>query len=279
MTPPPPPPTLPVPGPRPRPLFWAAQLLRFGWLQARACAFAVCMFAGFALSAVVPLPLPRYDALLLYAVALTALFWGLRLESGREIAAIAGFHVVGLAFELFKVRMGSWSYPEPAWTVVWGVPLYSGFMYAAVGSYIVRAWRLLDLELVRYRAAATTAVAVAVYLNFLTHHWLPDLRVPLAVLLVAVTWGTWVRFTVGAQRLRMPLSLSFLLIGVFLWIAENVSTLLDAWRYPHQEQVWALVHPAKLGAWALLVTVSFVLVASWKRPGRAEPDRSVSDSR
>ncbi|OKI15961.1 hypothetical protein A6A08_10215 [Nocardiopsis sp. TSRI0078] len=253
--------------------------MRFAWLQAQACAFAVCMFAGFALSAVVPLPLPRYDALLVYAVALTALFWGLRLESGREIAAIAGFHVVGLAFELFKVRMGSWSYPEPAWTVVWGVPLYSGFMYAAVGSYIVRAWRLLDLELVRYRAAATTAVAVAVYLNFLTHHWLPDLRVPLAVLLIAVTWGTWVRYTVGGQRLRIPLSLSFLLIGVFLWIAENVSTLLDAWRYPHQAQVWALVHPAKLGAWALLVTVSFVLVASWKRPGRTKEDQPVPNSR
>lgn len=241
-----------------------AQLVRFGVLQARACAFAVCMFAGFALSGAVPLPIPRYDALLVYAVALTALFWALRLESGREIAAIAGFHVVGLAFELFKVRMGSWSYPEQAWTVVWGVPLYSGFMYAAVGSYIVRAWRLLDLELENYRSWAVTAVAVAIYANFLTHHWLPDLRVPLAVLLIAVTWRTRVYFTVGAQRPRMPLALSFLLIGVFLWVAENIATLFDAWRYPHQAQVWALVHPAKLGAWALLVTVSFVLVALWK---------------
>ncbi|MGW9350244.1 Uncharacterized membrane protein YoaT, DUF817 family [Nocardiopsis flavescens] len=244
--------------------FPLAQLVRFGLLEARACAFAVCMFTGFALSAAVPLPVPRYDALLLYAVALTALFWALRLETGREIAAIAGFHVVGLAFELFKVHMGSWSYPEAAWSVVWGVPLYSGFMYAAVGSYIVRAWRLLDLGLENYRPRAVTAVAVAIYANFLTHHWLPDLRVPLALLLVAATWGTWVHFTVGPRRARMPLALSFLLIGVFLWVAENIATLFDAWRYPHQAQVWALVHPDKLGAWALLVTVSFVLVALWK---------------
>ncbi|WP_116244375.1 DUF817 domain-containing protein [Nocardiopsis sp. FIRDI 009] len=249
----------------PPPRHLLSQLLRFAWLQARACAFAVCMFAGMAASTAVPLPLPRYDALLLYAVAVTAVFWGLRLESGREIAAIAGFHVVGLAFELAKVRLGSWSYPEQAWTVLWGVPLYSGFMYAAVGSYIVRAWRLLELSLVDYRARATTAVAIAIYLNFLTHHWLPDFRVLLTVALIAVTWGTWVHFTVGEARYRLPLSLSFLLIGVFLWVAENVSTLFDAWRYPHQAQGWEFVHVAKLGAWALLVTVSFVLVASWHR--------------
>ncbi|MDT0328824.1 DUF817 domain-containing protein [Nocardiopsis lambiniae] len=248
--------------------FLFAQLTRFGLLQARACAFAVCMFAGFALSMAVPLPIARYDALLIYAVAVTALFWALRLETGREIAAIAGFHVVGLAFELFKVRMGSWSYPGPGWTVVWGVPLYSGFMYAAVGSYIVRAWRLFDLGLTNYRPWAVTAVAIAIYANFLTHHWLPDLRIPLAVLLIAVTWGTWVHFTVGERRPRLPLALSFLFIGFFLWVAENISTLFDAWRYPHQTEVWALVHPAKLGAWALLVTVSFVLVAMWKGPGR-----------
>ncbi|MCY9784752.1 DUF817 domain-containing protein [Nocardiopsis sp. EMB25] len=262
----------------PRLLYVLAQLLRFAWLQARACAFAACMFVGMAASTVVPLPLPRYDALLLYAVAVTAVFWGLRLESGREIAAIAGFHVVGLAFELVKVRLGSWSYPEQAWTVLWGVPLYSGFMYAAVGSYIVGAWRLLELSLVGYRARATTAVAVAIYLNFLTHHWLPDLRALLAVVLIVVTWGTWVYFTVGEARYRMPLSLSFLLIGVFLWVAENVSTLFDAWRYPHQADGWDFVHVAKLGAWALLVTVSFVLVASWHQT-RDSGEKHASDVR
>ncbi len=33
------------------------------------------------------------------------------------------------------------------------------------------------------------------------------------------------------------------------------------------------------GAWELLVTVSSVLVAGWKRPGRADRDRTVPDSR
>lgn len=251
-----------------RPGVCAAQLVRFAWAQVRACAFAVCVFAGLGLSLVVPLPVPRYDALLLYLVAVTAVFWLLRLETGREVSAILGFHVVGLAFELFKVRMGSWVYPEQAYAMVGGVPLYSGFMYAAVGSYVARSWRLMDLGLTGYRHAATAAVAVAVYVNFLTHHWLPDARAPLAVAMIAVTWGTWVSFTVGRARYRMPLALSFVLIGFFLWLAENAATLVSAWRYPAQTGAWAVVPPAKFGAWTLLVTVSFVLVVAWqKHPG------------
>ncbi|TDQ50244.1 DUF817 domain-containing protein [Actinorugispora endophytica] len=251
-----------------RPGVFAAQLVRFGWAQAWSCAFAVCVFAGLALSMAVPLPVPRYDALLVYMAAVTAVFWGLRLETGREVLAILGFHVVGLVFELFKVHMGSWAYPDQAYTMVGGVPLYSGFMYAAVGSYVVRSWRLMDLELTGYRHAATAVVAAAIYVNFLTHHWLPDARVLLAAAMVAVTWGAWVYFRVGRARYRMPLSLSFVLIGFFLWLAENISTLFNAWRYPDQVDAWAMVHPGKFGAWALLVTVSFVLVAAWKeRPG------------
>lgn len=71
-------------------------------------------------------------------------------------------------------------------------------------------------------------------------------------------------FTVGRSRYRMPLSLSFLLIGCFLWLAENVSTVFEAYRYPDQAEGWTMVHVGKLGSWALLVVVSFVLVANWK---------------
>ncbi len=240
------------------------QLLRFAWLQSRACAFAVVIFAGLAVSTWVPLPIPRYDALLLYGIVATATFWVLRLETGREVLATLAFHVVGLAFEMVKVRLGSWAYPESAHTKVAGVPLYSGFMYAAVGSYIARAWRLLDLRLTAYRAIRTAAVAALVYANFFTHHVMPDLRMPLALLLVVVTWGTWVHYTVGESRYRMPLSVSFVLIGFFLWLAENVSTLFEAYRYPDQADGWSMVHVGKFGSWALLVVVSFVLVANWK---------------
>lgn len=241
-----------------------AQLLRFAWLEARACAFAVVIFAGLALSTVLPLPVARYDALLVYGIVATLAFWALRLETGREVLGTAAFHVVGLAFEVLKVRLGSWAYPEEALTKIGGVPLYSGFMYAAVGSYIARAWRLMDLRLTRYRPWPTAVLAAAVYANFVTHHFLPDVRVVLALLLVAATWRTWVHYTVGEARYRMPLALSFVLIGFFLWLAENISTIFAAYRYPDQADGWSMVHVGKFGSWALLVVVSFVLVANWK---------------
>jgi uncharacterized membrane protein YoaT (DUF817 family) len=142
--------------------------------------------------------------------------------------------------------------------------MFAGFMYAAVGSYICQAWRRLDLRVSGYRPVATTVLALAIYANFFTHHWIVDLRLPIALLLLIVLRKTWVFYRVGVRRYRMPLALSFALIGFFLWIAENTGTFLDAWNYPDQVDVWRLVHPAKFGAWALLVSMSFVLVASVK---------------
>lgn len=240
------------------------QLVRFAWVEAQCCLFAVLFFAGLALVRVIPLPIGAADALLVWCVAVTVVLWLVRWESGREVGMIVVFHLVGLALELFKVRQGSWSYPDTGVVTVGGVPLYSGFMYAAVGSYVCQAWRRLDLRITNYRPWLTPLVAGLVYLNFFTEHVIADLRLPLALLLLGVTWRTEVRFTVGSRRYAMPLAVSFVLIGFFLWIAENAATLLRAWRYPSQEAVWTLVHPSKVGSWSLLVVVSIVLVAAAK---------------
>ncbi|MFB7863178.1 DUF817 domain-containing protein [Streptomyces sp. NPDC056069] len=261
------------------------RLLVFAWTQTRACAFAIALLSGVAASTLLPgLPVARYDLLVVYGVLLTLLFWVRGWESGRDIAVIGVCHVIGLAFELVKVSLGSWSYPEPAVLKFAGVPLYGGFLYAAVGSYVCRAWHLFDLELVRYRPRSTAVVAAAVYLNFFTHHWLPDVRWPLAVILVGVTAGTSARFTVRGARLRMPLALSFVLIGFFLWLAENLATYVGAWRYPYQLHGWQPVGVEKFGAWSLLISITVVLVAVGRhkrapaardappRPGRARAE-------
>jgi uncharacterized membrane protein YoaT (DUF817 family) len=240
------------------------QLLRFAWVEAQCCLFAVLFFAGLALVRLVPLPGGPADALLLWCLAVTFVLWLVRWETGREVAVIFGFHLVGLALELFKVSQGSWSYPDTGWATIGGVPLYSGFMYAAVGSYVCQAWRRLDLRISGYRPWATACVAALIYLNFFTSHVVLDVRVVLALALLVVTRRTWVHFTVGRSRYAMPLAVSFVLIGFFLWVAENAATLLRAWQYPSQESVWTLVHAAKLGSWSLLVVVSIVLVAAVK---------------
>ncbi|MEU3283618.1 DUF817 domain-containing protein [Streptomyces longwoodensis] len=250
-------------------------LLDFAWTQTRACAFAICLLTGVAASTLLPrLPVARYDLLVVYGVLLTALFWRRGWETGRDVVVIAACHVIGLAFEMVKVSLGSWSYPEPAVLKFAGVPLYGGFLYAAVGSYVCRAWHLFDLELVRYRPRATAVVAAAVYANFFTHHWLPDVRLPLAALLLVVTAGTWVRFTVRGVRRRMPLALSFVLIGFFLWVAENLATYVGAWRYPYQLHGWEPVGVDKFGAWSLLISITFVLAATGGRGTGSAPARS-----
>ncbi len=241
-----------------------SQLLRFTWLELKSCVFAIGVFAGLLLVRVVPLPIARYDALLIWCLALTFGLWILGLETWREVLVIFGFHALGLALELFKVHQGSWVYPGDAVTKFAGVPLFAGFMYASVGSYICQAWRRFDLRVSHYPAFATTLVAVGIYANFFTHHFVVDLRIGLAIMLVVVLWRCRVHFTVGAERYRMPLPVAFLLTGLFLWLAENGATFLDAWNYPGQVDVWEAVHASKLGAWALLVSMSFVLVATAK---------------
>ena len=240
------------------------QLLRFAWVETQCCLFAVLFFLGLALVRIVPVPIDPADVLLLWCLVATLALYLARWESGREVAVIFGFHLVGLALELFKVHQGSWSYPDTGLATIGGVPLYSGFMYAAVGSYVCQAWRRFDLRITGYRARATACVAALVYLNFFTSHATWDLRLPLALALLVVTRRAWVHFSVGRRRYAMPLALSFGLIGFFLWAAENAATFLRAWLYPSQESVWTVVHAAKLGSWSLLVVVSIVLVAAVK---------------
>jgi uncharacterized membrane protein YoaT (DUF817 family) len=243
---------------------FVTQLARFTLLEVASCIFAIAVFAGLLVAYLVPLPVATYDFLLAWCVFVTLLFWALGLETWREVLVILAFHLLGLGLELFKVHVGSWSYPGDAVTKVAGVPLFAGFMYAAVGSYICQAWRRFDLRVTNYPAVASTVVAVAIYANFFTHHWIVDLRVVLALAGLVVLRRCLVFFTVGDARYRMPLALSFLLIGLLLWLAENLATFLNAWKYPAQLEVWESVHTSKIGSWALLVTMSFVLVATVK---------------
>jgi uncharacterized membrane protein YoaT (DUF817 family) len=207
--------------------------------------------------------LSRYDFLTLAAVALQIVLLRFGLETAAEARTILVFHVVGTLMEIFKTAMGSWIYPEAAVLRIGGVPLFTGFMYAAVGSYIARAWRLFDL---RYSGHPPLSwlllLAAAIYLNFFSHHFLPDIRI---LLFIAVAWlfrRTWVAFRVRRMDCRMPLLLGFVLIALFIWIAENVGTFAGAWVYPSQHGGWSPVSLNKMGAWFLLMIISYALVCA-----------------
>jgi uncharacterized membrane protein YoaT (DUF817 family) len=232
-----------------------------------------CLFAGLFFASVLFVPragvwgLPRYDLLLLIAIGIQAwLVWSGR-ESLDELKAICLFHLLGFGLEVFKTSSGirSWSYPEAGYTKLFGVPLFSGFMYAAVGSYIIQAWRLMQLRVVHHPPYwMAMAIALAIYANFFTHHFIGDYRWYLAAAALGLYARCQVVFRPHRVDRRMPLSLALVLIGFFIWLAENAGTFLGLWAYPHQLGAWAAVHVAKWSAWSLLVLMSFTIVTQLK---------------
>ncbi|MFZ2682038.1 MAG: DUF817 domain-containing protein [Patescibacteria group bacterium] len=253
------------------------EFLVFGWKQARACVFVGSFLAALILSNYIPLfGLARYDFLFLAAILIQVVLVLTKLETKDEVKVIMLFHVIGFALEVFKTSpgIGSWSYPEPGVFKLFNVPLYSGFMYSAVGSYISQAWKLQKLRVENYPPYIySVPLAAAIYLNFFTHHYLPDFRWVLTALVVLVFWKTDVYFVIIEKVRRMKLLASFALIGFFIWIAENISTWFGAWQYPDQTEVWHLVSFGKISSWALLVIISVIIIADLKQ-FKAERDRA-----
>ncbi len=250
---------------------WRGFVLDFSYFtlkQARACLFAGLFFiAVFAMPRTGLLGIPRYDLLLLIALAIQGWMLWAKLETWDEFKAIGLFHAIGFALEAFKVSgaIQSWSYPDFAYSKVLGVPLFSGFMYAAVGSYMIQSWRMLDLRIKHhppYWMAVT--VALLIYANFFTHHYIGDYRWYLAACALGLYARTVVVFRPYGRDLRMPLLLSFILIGFFIWLAENLSTLYGIWKYPNQLGAWSIVHIGKWSSWSLLVIMTFTLIAGLK---------------
>lgn len=239
----------------------------FGMQQALSCLFPAAIFSALAVSKVYhgqPL-LSRYDFILLICLLVQWLMLQSKIETLDEMKVIGLFHILGLALEIYKVHIGSWSYPENASTKVFDVPLYSGFMYASVGSYICQAWRRFDLTIGNWPGTGKASILGAlVYLNFFTNHFIFDLRWILFLLILLLFYKTFVTFNVNGKMYRMPLALSFVLIGFFIWIAENIATFFGAWEYPNQRQGWQIVHFGKISSWLLLVIISFLLVAQLK---------------
>ncbi|MES2834438.1 MAG: DUF817 domain-containing protein [Pseudomonadota bacterium] len=259
---------------------YAFEFLLFVLKQAWACVFGGLMLALLVGSHLLwpdNAPIARYDFLVLAALAIQAGMLILKLETWEEARVILIFHIVGTVMELFKTAHGSWIYPEDSLLRIGMVPLFSGFMYSAVGSYIARIWRIFDIRFRHYPPLWTTWVlAAAIYVNFFAHHWLPDIRIGLFVLTAVLFGRGWFYFTAHRTRRSMPFLLGFGLVAVFIWLAENLGTFARAWVYPSQEAGWHPVSIHKVGAWFLLMMISIVLVSLVHKP-EEEPRLSPPD--
>lgn len=251
------------------------EFIVFGLKQGWACLFGGLMVGLLVLSAVFwpeDAPLARYDFLFLSAIAIQAAMLAGKLETWREARVILIFHLTGTAMELFKTGAGSWNYPEAAFFRLNGVPLFSGFMYAAVGSYLARVTRVFDIRLERWpNIWASVALAAAIYINFFTHHFIIDMRYLLFAATAVLFLRTTMWFRVYLHWRRMPILLAFLLVTVFIWLAENIGTLTRTWLYPFQNAEWAPVGLDKFGSWFLLMIISVVLVTLVHPPRPRDP--------
>lgn len=243
--------------------------LKMGWAS---------LFGGLMLGAIIgskalwqaDWPIARYDALLVFALVVQAVFLAFRFETLDEAKVILLFHLTGTAMEWFKVSAGSWSYPEPALFKLVDVPLFSGFMYASVGSFIARVIRLFEMRFSPYPPyGLTVLLALGIYANFYTHHFIWDLRLVLIAATVAIYGRTMIGYTVG-RRHRMNLVLAAALSSFFLWLAENIGTLTGTWVYAGKH-LSSFASLSKMGSWYLLLYVAFITVTVVVRPRSDEP--------
>jgi uncharacterized membrane protein YoaT (DUF817 family) len=249
---------------------FAYEFLRFGVKQAWACLFGGLMVALIIAAHLWYPPhavLGRYDFLFLSAVAIQAGMLAGGLETLEEAKVILLFHVVGTAMEIFKTHVGSWIYPEPSFFRIGGVPLFSGFMYAAIGSYIARVWRLFDFRFTRHPPLwAVVMLSAAIYCNFFADHFGFDLRYGLFGAAGLLFGRSWIYYKIWRVHRRMPLLLACFLCATFVWFAENVGTFTRTWQYPSQTAGWSMVPFSKLGSWFLLLIISYMMVALLNRP-------------
>jgi uncharacterized membrane protein YoaT (DUF817 family) len=249
-----------------------------------------CLFGGLLLIAMIltrlfwhdDWPIHRYDALFGFALLVQTAFLRFKLETWAELRVILLFHLTGTVMEWFKVAQGSWSYPDPATFAVLGVPLFSGFMYASVGSYMARVIRVFDMRFAPYPPFwLTLALAGAIYINFFSHHFLPDIRIALMAATVVLYARTRIVFCVTDVDRWMPLPVAAFLSAIALWVAENVGTATGTWLYTGQRP-GEMVSLAKIGSWYLLLYVAFVTVTLVVReplsrrplPPRPRPSRN-----
>jgi uncharacterized membrane protein YoaT (DUF817 family) len=247
----------------------ASLLFKFAKIQAMCCIFPLAVFSILAITSVIHIPyIPRYDLIFILLLLVQILMVKLKLETTEELKIICLFHILGLLLEIFKVNIShSWAYPEASYLKIFNVPFYSGFMYASVGSYVVQAWKKLKLNVEHWPSLGLSfTLSFVLYLNFFTNYFIYDFRYFIILAIIVVFWRAQFIFSIDESTThKMKALLSFSLIGFFIYIAENIASFFNAYRYPNQAEAWHLVGFGKMSSWFLLVIVSIVLVVNLKQ--------------
>jgi uncharacterized membrane protein YoaT (DUF817 family) len=255
----------------------AYEFLLFGLKQAWACLFGALMLAllvGTFLFWPRDAALARYDFLVVASLSIQIALLALKLERWDEALVILVFHVVGTVMEVFKTAHGSWIYPEPSLLRVERRALVHGLHVRLCRQLHRPGIRLFDITFIRYPPFwSTWILAGLAYVNFFSHHYgrisasacspsRPDLLAELV--------------PVHARREAAPHAGD-------PRPGAGRAVHLDRREHRHPDgglglsqpaDGWRLVSINKLGAWYLLMLLSWVLVSLVHRPEGPEAPRN-----
>ncbi|MDF9867306.1 uncharacterized membrane protein YoaT (DUF817 family) [Bacilli bacterium PM5-3] len=239
--------------------------------ELKAITFAILVVIGFVFT--LPLETHRYDVLLVYVIIVQFFLYKIGFESKKDILIIFIFHIIGLTMEIIEVSINqSWAYLNPGFFTIFNVPIFTGFMYACVGSYISKTLDILDISLSFFPERINVIIlSILIYLNFIFNNYIYDLRIVLFIIIFILYYKSVLTFRLKNKDFKLPLILTFFLAAFFIWIAENIATYLKIWTYPDAIDVWQMVSLHKISSWALLVAVSGSIIFMFK--GRIDEKR------
>jgi uncharacterized membrane protein YoaT (DUF817 family) len=222
-------------------LMW--ECLYFCLKHARAGLFAGLFFIPFFITPTTGmLSIARDDILFGLAIGIQIWMHKTKLQSNHELKMVILFYVLGFILEYFKLKTatGIETLAHTSWSNINGVPLFVGFIYAALSSYMMQAWRLFTLRIRHYPPywMAITLAGLS-YLHFFSQH---DYVAYFTACAVGLYGPSLILFKSHSRERQAPLLLSAILIGGFIYLANSIchfyslSNPISPWPNTHQSQ-------------------------------------------
>ena len=119
-------------------------------------------------------------------------------------------------------------------------------------------------------------LAIAIYVNFFSHHFLPDMRWLLFAWTLLLFGRVRIYFTVDRVQRWMPLIVAGAADGLLPVGGGECRHGDRNMALSRRAHGWQLVSLQKLGSWYLLLIISFVLVTIVNRPRPPDPAPSAA---
>ncbi|MDQ5957427.1 MAG: hypothetical protein QG614_402 [Patescibacteria group bacterium] len=203
----------------------------------------------------------RYDLLFLIAIITQIVFLYFKIETIKEVLIILVFHIFAMLMEIYKVSIGSWVYPNQAIFSIASVPLFTGFMYSAIGSYIFRAWKINKFRFINLPSnTSLLLLGLGIYINFFTNHYIYDFRYVILAIAILLFWKTKLYVEITDKIVQINPLVANALSAFVIWLSEQAGTLFRIWSYPNQILSWQPVSFDKYTSWYMLMIFSFIII-------------------